>query len=178
MEEEIWKPLIENPDYEVSNLSRVRSLDRAIKAKDNRIYYRKGKILKLVKSPKGYLCFNIHIQGKMVTRYISRLVAIYFIPNPNNYPCVLHKNDIKDDNRLENLYWGDDKMNRIDRTVNKKWYGDNHPNSKITVEQANEIRELLKEGKLTQSAIGKRYGVATCTVSHIKNGSERKYDNL
>ena len=178
MEEEIWKPITENPNYEISSLGRVRALDRVTKASDGKIYNRKGKLLTPTKNVYGRLCVNISIQNKATVKYISILIANAFIPNPENHPYVLHKNDIKTDNRIENLYWGTQKMNMADKTVNNEWYGDNHQNSKITVKQANEIRELLKEGKLTQSAIGKRYGITQSTVGHIKSGRDRKFDNL
>jgi len=44
---------------------------------------------------------------------IHRLLAQHFIPNPNNYPYVNHKNGIKTDNRLENLEWCDWRQNNL-----------------------------------------------------------------
>lgn len=176
--EEIWKSIEENFNYEVSSLDRIRSLARAIKGIDNKIYHRKGIILRRYKTIPGYLTVNIPIQKKTIVKTVHVLVAKAFIDNPNNYPCVLHKNDIKDDNRIENLYWGTHKMNAIDRVANNELYGDNHPGSKITIVQANEIRELIKEGKLSFSNIGFKYGVNKTTISQIKRGVTRKYDNL
>ena len=58
--------------------------------------------------------------GKQVECRIHRLLAIVFIPNPNNYPLVCHRNDIKTDNRIENLYWGTYADNTRDRFINAK----------------------------------------------------------
>lgn len=44
-------------------------------------------------------------QGRNIQRRVHRIVAETFIPNPNGYNIVGHKNNIKSDNRVENLYW-------------------------------------------------------------------------
>ena len=46
---------------------------------------------------------------------VNRIVAETFIPNPNNYPIVLHKNDIRHDNRVDNLEWGTNSKNQKQR---------------------------------------------------------------
>jgi hypothetical protein len=87
--EEIWKPI--NSQYFVSNLGRIKSLSFGIE-----------KILKPMKNKKGFLYVDINQK----TVLIQRLVAEAFIDNPNNYPNVLHKNNIRDDNTMLNLEWG------------------------------------------------------------------------
>lgn len=43
--------------------------------------------------------------GKQVSQYVHRLIATYFIPNPNNYPVVNHKDENKLNNNIDNLEW-------------------------------------------------------------------------
>lgn len=97
IEGEIWLP-IEGYEglYAVSNMGRVKSLGND--------KLRKDKILRQGKNNKtGYLYVVLSKEGKIKTCSVHRLVGNAFLDNPNNYPCFNHKNEIKTDNRAENL---------------------------------------------------------------------------
>lgn len=53
----------------------------------------------------GYLYVNLHVNGKHTKKYVHRLVAEAFIPNPDNKPCVNHKDGRRNNNSLNNLEW-------------------------------------------------------------------------
>ena len=80
-----------------------------------------GKTIKWLISRHGY--YYCHLWTNNRSRYIRmhRLLALAFIPNPNNYPLVRHLNDIKTDNRLENLAWGTMSENMKDSIKNGKY---------------------------------------------------------
>jgi hypothetical protein len=95
---EIWKAIINYEGlYEVSNWGRVKSLN----------YNHTGKegILKPGATTDGYLFVALCKNGERTTKRVSRLVAEAFIPNPENKATVDHINQIRDDNRAENLQW-------------------------------------------------------------------------
>ena len=93
--EEVWKP-IDGTDgkYEVSNFGRVRTNGK-----------RPG-LLTLTKQPSGYRYAMIALSnGKQRNCRVHRLVAQYFLPNPDNMNEVNHKDGNKDNNHVSNLEW-------------------------------------------------------------------------
>lgn len=103
-EKEIWKPIVGFEGfYEVSNLGRVRSIDRITTDSLGRSYFTKGVILKWTSNRGGYPIVGLSLHGKYYSRTIHRLVAEAFIGNPNNLPSINHKDEDKTNNRVENL---------------------------------------------------------------------------
>ena len=118
--QEIWKDIDGfGGCYQVSNLGRVKSLDRNVKGNKSN-YIRIGKILSPKTHRNGYLCVVLCKDriGKMY--YIHRLVAQAFIPNPDRLPQVNHKDENKTNNNVENLEWCSAEYNTNYGTANDR----------------------------------------------------------
>lgn len=94
--------------YEVSNMGRVRSLDRWVDRPQGG-YLAKGKELKGWVNKAGYrtvLLYKGEGRGNgYVGFHVHRLVAKCFIPNPNRYGIINHKDENPRNNRVDNLEW-------------------------------------------------------------------------
>lgn len=78
---------------------------------DGKVFNSKGHQLSLWKGNNGYLKVKLRIDGKPKDRYIHRLVAQAFVPNPDNLPQVKHKDDNKTNCHYTNLEWGTNQEN-------------------------------------------------------------------
>ena len=106
--------------YEVSNLGRVRSLDRYVKGKSESYRLHKGKVLSPGKDKDGYLQVCLCCNGKYKIISVHRLVAQAFIPNPDNLPMINHKDEVKTNNSVDNLEWCTVKYNSNYKGVLKR----------------------------------------------------------
>lgn len=109
MIEEIWKDIPEYEGlYQISNLGRVRHIN-----KYKHILYQKV-------DSYGYNAVILCKNGKIKYYRVHRLVGMSFIPNPNNYPFINHKDECKTNNIVDNLEWCDNKYNCNWGTRNKR----------------------------------------------------------
>lgn len=117
---ENWLPIPEYEDlYEIDTFGNIKSLDRKVR-NNNGFRVIKGKILKPKLDDKGYYRIGLTKNKKQKFYFIHRLVALTFIPNPNNYPIINHKDSNPKNNYVENLEWCDSKYNNNYGNRNKK----------------------------------------------------------
>ena len=108
MEGEVWKDVVGYEGlYQVSNLGRVKSLDKVISTRNGYSSFGKsikGRVLKQV-LVMGYLKVHLVNIGKGKSIPVHRFVAMAFLANKNNYPQVNHKDEDKTNNIVDNLEW-------------------------------------------------------------------------
>ena len=102
--EELWKDILEVKGYAVSNLGRVKSLERYVISNGRKVFF-KSKILKPYISNAGYCGVVLCSNGISRCFHIHRLVAKYFLENPKGYNCINHIDENKQNNRYDNLEW-------------------------------------------------------------------------
>lgn len=162
MEGEIWKDVIGYEGiYQVSNLGRIKSLDKRVNVGGFLKYpttkIRKGKILKQAKDKYGYLKVVLFKDTEKKYLTAHRIVAMTFIPNPENKKTVDHKNTIRTDNRVENLRWLTQKEQLNDNELSK-------------------IRHLAAREKATNSLKKKVRCITTGEEFECINDAARKYN--
>lgn len=164
MQNEEWRDIEGFPDYQISNLGRIKSFTK----------YKDGKILNNYLTQYGYVgCLLKNKDGKSKNRFVHRLVAIAFIPNPHGYPQINHKNGIRSDCRVDNLEWCTASQNMrhaYDVLGFKSVRGEANAASKLTEEKVKEIYAFAMEEVLTTDEIGEMYDVTQSVVSKIKSG--------
>lgn len=114
-EQEVWKPVVGYEGYyEVSNLGRIKSVERTVIMKNGVLRPIHERIMRPSAQKTGYLNITLSKCGELQRHVrVHRLVAEAFIPNPNNLPEVNHKDENKQNNRADNLEWCDRRYNNI-----------------------------------------------------------------
>jgi hypothetical protein len=138
--QEIWKDIPEYKGYyQVSNLGRVKGLKYTFWA-TRQFRTLPERILKPNKNKSGYYYVVLHKNRKGKTWKVHRLVALAFIPNPDNKPCVDHIDTNTTNNNVENLRWCTHKENINNPLTKQKLI----KSGVYTITQ--EMRERAKKG--------------------------------
>lgn len=167
---EIWKIIDNFPNYQISNFGRVMSLAKKDKP--------------LIMAPHigggGYYSVNLHrkVEGKKVIerKYIHRLVAEAFIPNPLNRTEINHIDGDKTNNHITNIEWITHSENmkhsyKLGLHSRCDIMGINHPRVKLSEEDVRDIRRRIDSG----TKIGKEYGITRQQVNNIRRGKSWKH---
>lgn len=111
---EIWKDIIDFPNYQISNLGKIKSKEREtnVGIKNQKTRFRKELILKQTIDKRGYSQVILYNNQKAKHFKVHRLVAEYFIENINNKPQVNHKDGNKQNNHVNNLEYVTDIENK------------------------------------------------------------------
>lgn len=193
---EIWKDIQGYEGlYQVSNLGRVKSLGRFIESRLKGVdkVWKAERILKTCKRTNGYIGVGLRKNGKGKNFNIHRLVAIAFIPNPDNLPQIDHINADKTNNNVNNLRWVTAKENvrnplNMAHLIGKNnpFYGKKHTDaSKLKMRKnhvsyygasnpaSRKVRNIeTNEIFLTVKSAGQKYGVSD---NSIRNSIKRKH---
>lgn len=175
--EEIWKDIEDYPNYQVSSMGRVKVI--------NYQHTDKEKILTPVPRRRGYLGIRLTKDNKRKIFQIHRLVAVAFIPNPNNLPQVNHVDEDKTNNCVDNLEWCDAKYNnaygtRIERISNtlKGHNVSEETKKKISNSLSKPILQFdTKENFITKwksaSDVERKLGIKGCQIAGCCKGKKR-----
>jgi hypothetical protein len=160
---EEWKVIPQFPNYEASNLGRIRRVTdcRTMPA---------GAFLKTPVDRNGYLKVSLSHQGKVRHSQMHRIVAETWLGNPPTpYHEVAHNNGIKTDCRVINLRWATKRENAQDRAEHGFWNpqrGSIHHSAKLNEEAVMQIRQMRMNG-VRPMHLAEMFNVSRPTISGI-----------
>lgn len=170
MEKEEWKSLPLFVGLEISNLGRVR--------KNSRKHHNEI-ISEFCKDRDGYYrCTVYYPDGRYTSIPVHRLVAMAFIPNPNNKTCVNHKDNNRTNNKVENLEWVTPKENVYHSFLHgdRKKLKNVQRTTVLTDFQISQISTL--RSIYTVNQISKLFNIRYTTLKNIiRKKKQRRLDN-
>lgn len=132
--------------------------------------------MKQMINDKGYPCVSLIINGKTSFRRVHRVVAETFLPNPENKPCVNHKDRNRQNANVLNLEWVTHSENvrhsienggRIGYTRDNS--GEKNPNAILNIETVEAIRDLYFNCSYSQNKLARIFKLNQSRISKIVN---------
>lgn len=154
---EEWRDIKDFEGYQVSNLGRVKRLDKETKQYPDK---------------DGYMIVFLYKNNKSKSKKVHRLVAQAFIPNPNNYPIINHKDNKPDNNAVNNLEWCTYHYNNT--------YGSHQERQSESHKQY--YIAIYPEGKTVRfhglDEVAEYFNVAKGSASHWVNGTRKNNNGI
>ena len=157
---EEWAPVVGHENYyEVSTFGRVRKVD--------------GEIISQSNHDQGYKL--VRLSNPRTMARVHRLVAIAFVPNPDNYNVVNHIDHCRSSNHYTNLEWCTQKKNLNHAFVNGRmpndyWKGKRSPSAKLPDSIASSIRNEYSSGCVSWMELSNKYHISKRTIGRILKG--------
>lgn len=163
--------------YQISDLGRVRALERTIIDINKKPRNRSGRILRVHPGGDRYLNVRLCKNGITKNYRVHRLVAIAFLPNPDNLPVVNHLDADILNNTPSNLEWcttADNNWHTVAMGRRNDTIGSKHHFSIITEKQAEAILLLGRAG-MSRKDIAEAFGISRGIVKNVQNGNTWKH---
>jgi len=174
---EVWKTIIDNDYYQISNLGRVKSIERKVPHSTCGYVSVRERMLKPATDSKGYQRVALAKNKKLKTYKVHRLVAEAFISNDECKPQVNHINGIKTDNTVENLEWCTNQENAQHAANTGLWKykkGHEHHRSALNESQIYRLIAMKNAGYLNK-VIAKRFDISiSCVKRTYKRGIKQE----
>ena len=155
--------------YQVSNLGNIKSFKR----------YKDGKLLSPKTDKDGYKEVGLRDSfGKRKFFRIHRIVALEFIPNPDECDFVNHKDSNPGNNNVDNIEWCTMSYNnkyRFSDKGNASHKGEKHPGTKLDDDTVIQIYKLGHSGKYTEPEVAKKFNTTRSVVNKIRLGVTWKH---
>lgn len=152
--------------YQAGDDGTIRSVDKIVRQHSGATQKKRGKVLRPAVDKIGYIKVALSKNNKLMSYPVHRLVALAFIPNPNNLKEVNHKDCIKSNNHVSNLEWCDRLHNMRHAYANNLVpikSGDENWATKIKQREKPIIKSLRNRG-IAVKDIAKKYD---CSVDVI-----------
>ena len=159
----------------MEHFKKIKGYENYLVSDQGRVFnFKYNRFVKPRKNIHGYLQVVLFKNSIRKTHTMHRLVALAFIPNPENKPTVNHMDSDRTNNFVENLEWNTHSENNqhgYDFGLHKPpcFKGIKNGRAKLSEDQVLEIRKLYATGDYTQKDLGKIFDVHQVHIGDIIN---------